>query len=73
MQDEMQGKRAKRMQRVDNMPHGLRECVHEYGLTIVDAMTDCGVTNPRHIHHLVRTIRHGSYQKAADGAAPRDA
>lgn len=61
-------KARQRMKRIDNMPRGLRECVHEFGLTIVDACTQVGVVNPRHIRHLVETIRNeGKYGNPGTG------
>lgn len=48
---------VKRMNRIDEMPKEMRECVHEFGLTIVDAMLACGVKEARHIRHLVNTVR----------------
>jgi hypothetical protein len=52
----------RRMERVDAMSPELRACVHEYGLTIVDAFVDIGVTKARHIRHLVETVRKGSVE-----------
>ncbi len=49
-------KRVRRMDRIDNMPPGLRECVHEYGLNIVDMCLSYGVDKPERIRHLVNTI-----------------
>lgn len=53
-------RRNKRMKRVDDMSPELRRCVHEYGLTIVDACLNLGVKKPGQIRHLVTTIRNGS-------------
>jgi len=55
-----QQKSIRRMNRVDKMIPELRKCVHEYGLTIVDAFLDIGVFNPRHIRHIVNMVRTGS-------------
>ena len=52
----------KRMDRVDAMSPALRACVHEFGLTIVDQFIACGVTNPRHIRHLIETVRGGAVE-----------
>jgi hypothetical protein len=49
-------KRVRRMDRIDSMPPGLRECVHEFGLNVVDACLSYGVTKPERIRHLVNTI-----------------
>jgi hypothetical protein len=51
-----------RMARVDAMSPELRGLIHDYGLTIVDAFLQCGVTKPRHIRHLVETVRRGSVE-----------
>lgn len=49
-------RRSERMARIDAMSPDLRACVHDYGLTIVDACVQLGITKPRHIRHLVTTI-----------------
>jgi hypothetical protein len=41
------------LNRVDEMPPQLRACVHEFGLEIVSAFVQIGITEPRHIRHLV--------------------
>jgi hypothetical protein len=46
--------------RVDKMPADLRACVHAYGSVIVEAFVNYGVCDPRYIHALVATVRHGS-------------
>ena len=61
-----QEKRAARMARVDAMPPELRACVHEHGLSIVDACMQLGIRKPKHINHLVSTVRNQSYQSAKD-------
>ena len=49
-------KRRARMERIDSMSPELRECVHDYGLTVVSAFLDHKVTEPRRIRHLVETV-----------------
>jgi hypothetical protein len=49
-------KRRSRMDRVDNFPPEVRALVHEYGLNVVGAFLQCGVTSPRQIRHLVNTV-----------------
>lgn len=49
-------KRAARMNRIDAMPADLRALVYEYGLNVVLAFLDAGVTKPRRIRHLVETV-----------------
>lgn len=66
-------RRKKRMAFVDAMDPAVRACVHEYGLTIVQAFLDLGVRNPKHIRHLVDTVRGGSYEigrREEKGAIP---
>lgn len=41
--------------RTDVMPPALRACVHEFGFAIVEAFIAIGITDPRHIRHLVIT------------------
>lgn len=50
------------MAQIDAMPAELRALVHEHGYTIVRAFLDCGVTKPKHIQHLIDTVRHGSQE-----------
>lgn len=64
---ESQARRAKRMARIDAMPPDIRACVHDFGLTIVQAMLEAGVKKAKHIRHIVRTVRDGSYQGPRDG------
>lgn len=47
---------------VDQMSPDLRECVHEYGLAIVEACLQAGVKEPRKIRQLVREIWDGARQ-----------
>lgn len=49
-------RRAERMDKIDRMPPELRALVHEYGLTVVNTLLQCGVTNPRRIKHIVETV-----------------
>jgi len=51
-----QQNRQFRMMRVDAMPKPLRDLVHEYGLTIVDAFLAVGVSKPKHIRHVVECV-----------------
>ena len=68
---ESQDRRKRRMERIDRMPSEIRACVHEYGLSVVDAMLDAGVKKAKHIHHIVATVRVGSYQSKKDGVSVR--
>lgn len=66
---EDQSRRRRRMERIDAMTPDIRACVHEYGLTIVDACLQAGVQKGRQIRHIVETVRGGSYQGKRDKAA----
>lgn len=48
---------------VDLMPGNLRQCVHEFGLPIVTALTKHGIKNPQHIREIVREVWAGSRQE----------
>lgn len=63
-----QERRATRMDRVDRMPADLRACVHDFGLTVVDAFLAHGIIKPRIIRHLVKTVREGSVEIGDPGA-----
>ena len=52
----VQARRAKRMARVDSYPPEIRELIHDYGLSVVQAFLDCGVREQRHIRHLVEVV-----------------
>lgn len=68
-------KRQRRMANVDTLPKDVRLLVHEYGLNVVKAFRDLGITQPRHIRHLVETVldefspTRGSYSQ--QGRTPR--
>ena len=49
-----------RMARIDAMPKEIRELIHEYGLTVVQAFLDLGITKPSSIRHLIKTVLTGS-------------
>lgn len=49
-------KRSNRMQRYDNLPKEVRELCQEYGFAVVDAFLSLGVSNPKHIRHLVELV-----------------
>lgn len=55
-------RRLNSMAVADSLPAELRACVHEFGLGIVDACRQAGVTNPRRIRVLVREIWAGARQ-----------
>lgn len=45
-----------RMDTIDKMPAELRACVHEYGFRIVADLAQLGISEPRHIRHIVETV-----------------
>lgn len=49
-------RRRARMDRIDLMSKDLRELVHDYGLNVVNAFLESGVTKPNRIRHLVETV-----------------
>jgi hypothetical protein len=49
-------KRRERMDKIDAMPEDIRELVHEYGSTVVNAFMQNGVTKANRIRHLVETV-----------------
>jgi hypothetical protein len=53
-------RRERSFQVVDGMTRGLRECVHEFGLPIVDACLAQGVRDPAAIRELVRAVWEGA-------------
>lgn len=55
-QDFVDKRREARMQKIDDLPKGVRRLVHEYSFHVVDAFLMIGVTNPKHIRHLVETV-----------------
>lgn len=44
------------MERVDAMPDDVRALVHEYGLHVVQALLDSGVTKARNMRHVVEAV-----------------
>lgn len=55
-QGTVDAKRRQRMDRVDALPADVRDLVHDYGLNVVQAMLDSGVTKPRNMRHIVETV-----------------
>lgn len=60
----MTTKSERGLEATDDMPAGLRQCVHEYGFAIVNACLQFGVRKPAHIRQLVREIWAGARQPA---------
>jgi hypothetical protein len=50
------GRRRARMDQIDQMPQDLRQCVHDYGYTVVKSFVDLGISKPKHLRHLVETV-----------------
>ncbi len=63
-------RRVARMNRVDAMAPDLRELMHEFGLSIVDAFLQHGVTRPKSIRHLINAVRNGSVEIGNRDDAP---
>lgn len=55
-----QEKIVARMNRIDALPKGVRELIHEFGYTVVNAFLDQKVTNPASIKHLILQVQRGS-------------
>lgn len=53
----------RRMNTIDHLSPQLRALVHEHGWAIVKAFLDHGVTKPRIIDHLIRTVRRGGWNR----------
>lgn len=49
-------RQQKRMAQVDSYSPEIRACIHDYGLTVVRALLDCGVTKDNRIRHIVETV-----------------
>lgn len=68
-QQKIDDKRRARMAKVDALPPDIRELVHQYGLTTVQACMDHGVRRAASIRHIVETVLNefsptrGSYSK----------
>lgn len=53
---------AKVFEFVDNLPPDLRECVHEFGLPIVQTLMQCGIKKSGTIRQIVHEIWRGARQ-----------
>lgn len=60
-----------RMEKIDKMPEGIRALVHEYGLGVVQAFLDIGVTKPKQIAHLIGTVQRGSNEVGDRTRSPK--
>lgn len=49
-------RRIKRMETVDSMPEDWRAVVHDYGLSIVTALRDCGVKEAKRARHIISVV-----------------
>lgn len=54
---------------LDRMPPALRECVHEFGMPIVNICLSFGIKKPAHIRELVKEIWGGARQVGQTGGA----
>lgn len=59
----LSAKRYAALDRMDEMPRELRECVHEFGFGIVQMLLDNGVRNPAAIRQIVTAIWGGARQE----------
>ena len=55
-------KSARDFEEMENMPAGIRSCVHEFGFEIVAACMKYGIDKPNQIRDLVREIWAGARQ-----------
>lgn len=53
----------------DAMSPELRECVHEFGMPIVKACLEAGVSSPSRVRQLVKEIWHGAREVDQTGGA----
>ena len=53
---EVEMRRTRRMELIDSLTPDLRNLVHEYGFGVVEQFMHLGVSNHRHIRHLVETV-----------------
>lgn len=60
MNQQQHEKIVARMDRIDAMPKEIRELIHEYGLTMVQAFIDQKITKPNVIRHLIQQVQRGS-------------
>ena len=48
------------LDKTDALPKALRDCVHEFGYSVVHTFVQCGVTHPNTIRHLIHTVYKGA-------------
>jgi len=60
MSQEHHDKIKARMARIDALPKDIRELIHEFGLTVVQAFLDQKVTKAYAIRHLIEQVQRGS-------------
>ena len=56
LQEKVDIKRKRRMDKFDQFDPEIRTLINDYGLAAVTALRDVGVTKPKHIRHVVETI-----------------
>ncbi|MGE0714826.1 MAG: hypothetical protein AB7P02_05235 [Alphaproteobacteria bacterium] len=62
----------KRMQRIDQLPEGVRLLVHEYGWMAVSSLLNAGVSKPHVIESIITAIRdRQSLTPVSDGLRAR--
>lgn len=62
-------RRLNSLDRVDQLPGDLRECVHEFGLPIVECLVKHGIKRPSAIREVVKEIWGGARQEGQKGSA----
>jgi hypothetical protein len=63
MDNQISDRRFKSLDRMDAMPAELRDCVHEFGLVIVEVLVKHGVRSPKAIREIVKEIWLGPRQE----------
>lgn len=64
--------RIRALDETDGMSASMRECVHEFGIAVVHACLDAGVTEPRRIRQLVNQIWHGARESGEQRGGARN-
>lgn len=57
-----------RMDRMDALPKEIRELIHEYGYTVIDAFLNQKITKASAIKHLINAVNRGSMDASLGGA-----
>ncbi len=49
-------RRVRKMERIDALPGPIKQVVHEYGWLTVKTLLECGVSDPKKMKILIKTI-----------------